>query len=154
MAQAQVLEPAFARDLSPSQRFARFFRLVADRQRGEFVRGCPFGNLAAEVGTLEPAVRKRVAAVFDGYLGYFEGALQDAADAGLLEAAEIKPTAATVLACFQGALLVAKTRDDPALIEQVGSRVVAILAGPIGKASTSSRSVDVASMNRSAAENL
>ncbi|MBV9582527.1 MAG: TetR/AcrR family transcriptional regulator [Chloroflexi bacterium] len=125
---AEVLEPAFAHDVPAPRRFARFFRLVAEHQYGELVRGCPFGNLAAEVGTLELAVRERVASVFDGYLSYFELALQDAADAGLLEATEVKSTAATVLACFQGALLLAKTRNDPRLIEQVGERVVRLLA--------------------------
>jgi TetR/AcrR family transcriptional repressor of nem operon len=127
-AQTEILEPAFARDVSPPQRFARFFRLAADRQRGEVVRGCPFGNLAAEVGTLEPSVRDRVATVFDGYLGYFVAGLQDAAEAGLLEPAEVEPTAATVLACFQGALLVAKTRNDPSLIEHIGERVGRLLS--------------------------
>jgi TetR/AcrR family transcriptional repressor of nem operon len=131
-AQTEILEPAFVPDVPPLQRFTRFFRLAADRQCGEIVRGCPFGNLAAEVSTLEPSVRERIAAVFDGYLGYFEAALQDAAAAGLLEPADVKPTAATVLACFQGAMLVAKTRNDPSLIEQVGEQLAHLVrAAPV-----------------------
>jgi TetR/AcrR family transcriptional repressor of nem operon len=129
-AQRDILEPAFARDVLPSRRFARFFRLVADRQRGEIVRGCPFGNLAAEVGTLDPAVRQRVAEIFDGYLGYFEAALRDAAEVGLLATGDVKSTAATVLASLQGALLLAKTRNDPRAIEQVGRRALRMLDVP------------------------
>jgi hypothetical protein len=115
------------------------FHLAADRQRGEIVSGCPFGNLAAEVGTLETSIRERVDEVFDGYLDYFEAALHDAADAGLLEPADVKLTAAVVLASFQGALLLAKTRNDPRLIEQVGEQVVSLLAGrpPITRATKS-----------------
>jgi TetR/AcrR family transcriptional repressor of nem operon len=85
-------------------------------------------------------VRERIAAVFDGYLGYFEAALQDAAAAGLLEPAEVKPTAVAVLACFQGALLVAKTRNDPSLIEQVGGRLSYLLSTPPVQATRSPRS--------------
>jgi TetR/AcrR family transcriptional repressor of nem operon len=125
---AEILEPAFSPDVSPSQRFTRFFHLAADRQGGEAVRGCPFGNLAAEVGTLETSIRERVDEVFDGYLLYFEAALHDAVDAGLLEPADVKLTAAVVLASFQGALLLAKTRNDARLIEQVGEQVVRLLA--------------------------
>lgn len=126
-ARSEILEPAFAPDVTPARRFARFFALAADRQRGEVVRGCPFGNLAAEVGTMEAPIRQRVAEVFDGYLAYFEAALQHAADAGLLDVAEVKPTAAVVLASFQGALLLAKTHNDPGLIEHVGGQVVRLL---------------------------
>jgi len=125
---AEILEPAFLPDVPPLQRFTRFFHLAADRQRGELVRGCPFGNLAAEVGTLEASIRARVDEVFDGYLGYFETALRDVADAGLLESADVKPAAAVVLASFQGALLLAKTCNDPNLILQVGDQVARLLA--------------------------
>jgi TetR/AcrR family transcriptional repressor of nem operon len=127
-ARAEILEPAFDLELDPPQRFVRFFQLAADRQRGGMVRGCPFGNLAAEVGTLEASIRARVAEVFSGYLGYFEAALQDAVEAGLLDFDDVKPTAALVLASFQGALLLAKTRNDPSLIEQVGDQIVRVLA--------------------------
>ncbi len=126
-ARTDILEPAFAKDVPPPQRFARFFRLVADRQQGVVIRGCPFGNLAAEVGTLEASVREQVAEVFDGYLGYFEAALRDAADAGLVDVADVKPTAAAILACFQGALLLAKTRNDPAVIDEIGRQAVRLV---------------------------
>src|SRR5438132_13798603 len=52
--QATILEPAFAPDVEPVQRLARFFRYVADRQRAGVVLGCPFGNLAAELGAQDP----------------------------------------------------------------------------------------------------
>jgi TetR/AcrR family transcriptional repressor of nem operon len=132
-AQAEILVPAFAREAPPWQRFARFFRLAADRQRGEVVRGCPFGNLAAEVGSLEVAVRERVAEVFDGYLGYFEAALHDAAAAGLLDPTDVKTAAAMILACFQGALLLAKTRNDPNVIEHVGMQAIRLVIGPFAE---------------------
>ena len=129
-AQAEILEPAFSPDLPPPQRFTRFFHLAADRQRGEVVRGCPFGNLAAEVGTLEASIRMRVAEVFDGYLGYFDAALRDAAEAGMLEPPTSSQPRRRCSRRFKGALLLAKTRNDPRLIEQVGDQVVRLFAAP------------------------
>jgi len=44
---------------------------VADHQRADVVLGCPFGNLAAELGTQDPVIRDRVREVFGGYQAYF-----------------------------------------------------------------------------------
>jgi hypothetical protein len=82
--QATILEPAFAPDVEPVQRLARFFRYVADRQRAYVVLGCPFGNLAAELGAQDPVIRDRVRHVFGGYQTYFERTFGDAAAAGQL----------------------------------------------------------------------
>src|SRR5919204_4945260 len=64
---ATILEPAFAPDVAPLECIARFFHMVAHRQRARVVRGCPFGNLAAELGTQDKVIRARVCKVFDGY---------------------------------------------------------------------------------------
>ena len=119
-----ILEPAFAADVAPIERFRRFFGLAADRQRGELVRGCPFGNLAAEMATTDPLIRDRVGQIFDDYLGYFRQALLDAADSGSFRVADVPGTAQAVLACFQGALLLAKTRNDADLIVDVGEHTL------------------------------
>jgi len=63
-------------------RFRRFFELVAACQCGEVVRGCPFGNIAAEMGTTDPLIRESVGRVFDGHLGYLQQALKEAATTG------------------------------------------------------------------------
>ena len=75
-ARATILEPAFAPDVEPLERVARFFRSVADRQRTDVVLGCPFGNLAAELGTQDQVIRNRVGEVFAGYQAYFERTLR------------------------------------------------------------------------------
>ncbi|MDQ6672079.1 MAG: TetR/AcrR family transcriptional regulator, partial [Chloroflexota bacterium] len=118
-AHTTILKPAFAADVAPMARFRRFFGLAADRQGGERVRGCPFGNLAAEMATTDPLIRERVGLVFDQYLGYFRQALLDAADSDSLRAADVSGMAQPILACFQGALLLAKTRNDADVIVEV-----------------------------------
>jgi TetR/AcrR family transcriptional repressor of nem operon len=120
-ARTTILEPAFAADIAPMARFRRFFRLAADRQRGGLVRGCPFGNLAAEMATTDPLIRERVDLIFDQYLGYFRQALlEDVADSGSVRAEDVSGTAQAILACFQGALLLAKTRNDADVIVDIG----------------------------------
>src|SRR6266851_3842971 len=79
-----ILEPAFAPDVEPLERIARFFHSVAKRQRAKVVLGCPFGNLAAELGTQDKVIRARVRQVFAGYQAYFEQALSEAAAHGKL----------------------------------------------------------------------
>src|SRR5260370_9516105 len=86
---ATILEPAFAPDVEPLERIARFFRSVADHQRADVVLGCPFGNLAAELGTQDHVIRDRVRQVFAGYQAYFERARREASADGCTKLREM-----------------------------------------------------------------
>jgi hypothetical protein len=57
-------------------------------------------------------------------------ATAEAAEAGLLHSADVKACAATLLACFQGALVLAKPRNDPGVVEEVGLMAVRMLNVP------------------------
>ncbi|HVA23900.1 MAG TPA: TetR/AcrR family transcriptional regulator, partial [Chloroflexota bacterium] len=59
-AKAKVLEPSFAADAPPLERILRFFRRAAQAQNRPVVLGCPFGNLAVEMATLDETIRDRV----------------------------------------------------------------------------------------------
>jgi TetR/AcrR family transcriptional regulator, transcriptional repressor for nem operon len=126
---ATILEPAFAADGEPLERIARFFRSVADHQRADVVLGCPFGNLAAELGTQDHVIRDRVRQVFAGYQAYFEHALREAAADGKLRESDVPVVARALLAYFQGALLLAKTHNDAAIIETLADRAVNLVVG-------------------------
>jgi TetR/AcrR family transcriptional regulator, transcriptional repressor for nem operon len=126
-AQATILEPAFAPDVPPLERIVRFFRLAAERQSGAVVLGCPFGNLALEVSTRDQMIRDRVQAVFDGYCRYFEQALGEAAASGRIENHDAAGTARALLAYFQGAMLLAKTRNDAELIDQLADYALSLV---------------------------
>jgi len=126
---ATILEPAFAPDVKPFERIARFFRAVADRQRGDVVLGCPFGNLAAELGTQDPVIRNRVRQVFAGYQAYFEHALREAAADGKLRETDVPGVAQALLAYFQGALLLAKTHNDATIIDSLADHAVNLVVG-------------------------
>jgi TetR/AcrR family transcriptional repressor of nem operon len=126
---ATILEPAFAPDVEPLERIARFFRSVADHQRADVVLGCPFGNLAAELGTQDPVIRDRVRQVFAGYQAYFEHALREAAADSKLREIDVPGVAQALLAYFQGALLLAKTRNDATIIDALAEHAVNLVVG-------------------------
>jgi len=126
---ATILEPAFAPDVEPFERIARFFRIVAERQRADVVLGCPFGNLAAELGTQDAVIRDRVRQVFAGYQVYFERALGDAAASGKLRETDVPGAARALLAYFQGALLLAKTHNDAAIIDTLADYAINLVLG-------------------------
>ena len=126
---ATILEPAFAPDVEPLARIARFFHMVAQRQRARVVRGCPFGNLVAELGTQDKVIRARVCKVFDGYQAYFERALRDAATSGSLPDFDIASAARALVAYFQGALLLAKTHNDAKIIDGLADHALSLAVG-------------------------
>jgi len=118
-----------APDVEPLERVARFFRSVADHQRADVVLGCPFGNLAAELGTQDPVIRDRVRQVFAGYQAYFEQALREASADGKLRDSDVLGVAQALLAYFQGALLLAKTHNDATIIDSLADHAVNLVVG-------------------------
>jgi TetR/AcrR family transcriptional repressor of nem operon len=123
-----ILEPAFAPDIEPLERIARFFHSVANQQRGRVVRGCPFGNLAAELGTQDKVIRARVKQVFDGYEAYFEAALRDAEMSGNLRGVDVPSAARALLAYLQGAVLLAKTSNDASIIDALADQALNLVS--------------------------
>jgi TetR/AcrR family transcriptional repressor of nem operon len=120
-ARRNVLEPAFKADVPPLDRIVRFFRLAARAQSGHMVLGCPFGNIASELSTLDGAIRKKVNDVFEGYRGYFARALEEAvANGELVASLDTAQASLALVGYFQGALLLAKTVNDAGLIERLG----------------------------------
>jgi TetR/AcrR family transcriptional repressor of nem operon len=123
-----ILEPAFTPDIEPLERIARFFHSVANQQRGRVVRGCPFGNLAAELGTQDKVIRARVKQVFDGYEAYFEAALRDAEMSGNLRGVDVPSAARALLAYLQGVLLLAKTSNDASIIDALADQALNLVS--------------------------
>jgi TetR/AcrR family transcriptional repressor of nem operon len=133
-ARQHVLDPAFAPDIAPLERIPRLFRLAAELQGqseapSSSVPGCPFGNLAAELGTQDAVIRDKLREVFAGYGAYFEHALHEAQAAGEIGPLDVPAVARTLLACFEGALLLAKTYNDAAIIAHLGRNAVGLITG-------------------------
>jgi TetR/AcrR family transcriptional regulator, transcriptional repressor for nem operon len=121
---------AFRADVPPLERIGRFFSIAAQasartKATKGHVLGCPFGNIAAEVGSTEPALRRRADQAFCAIAAIVREALEDARSRGDLPAnVNLKETADALVAYFEGLVLLAKTRNDPGLIDRLGVRAI------------------------------
>ena len=126
---------AFKPDVPPLERIGRLFAGAArasarTRAAKGHVLGCPFGNIAAEVGSTEPALRERADQAFCAIAAIVREALEEARSRGDLPASvKLKDTADALVAYFEGLVLLAKTRNDPALIDRLGRRAIDLCVG-------------------------
>lgn len=118
----EVLQLAFAPDVSPAQRIERYFETLADgnerwREQLGYALGCPFGNLSIEAADDHQLIRAAVLRAFDTLRQYFRSCLADAASDG----ADVDPDAGAdlLLAFMEGAVLVARADGDPATIRRL-----------------------------------
>ena len=117
-----VLKPSFSPQLPPQEQLMRFFDLVwegqqVQKQTGGHMRGCPIGNLTLEMSTQNEVIRARLQWMFQQWLRYFERLLREAKEQGIVaETLDSAVTAQALLAYFEGVVLLAKGRNDPALI--------------------------------------
>ena len=121
---ANVFEPAFADDVAPVDRIPTIFQLAYKQQTARQeqvgrVLGCAFGSLGSEIGHQDEVVGQKITEIFGRFCGYFERALQDAADANTLTIDNISTRARAILAYLEGILLLARTHNNAELILQL-----------------------------------
>ncbi|MCG8021299.1 MAG: TetR/AcrR family transcriptional regulator [Candidatus Thiodiazotropha weberae] len=88
--------------------------------------GCLFGNLALEVSTRDEVIRARLNAIFDKASGRFHQALEQAIEQGEIPPLDTKATATAMLAYLEGVILLAKTRNDPDVVRNLGPAIKSI----------------------------
>ncbi len=122
-----VLKPTFSDQIPPQEQMVHFFDLVLEQQQAQkqnsgHMRGCPIGNLTLEMSTQDELIRARVEQFFREWLSYFERMLGEAKEQGIVPATlDTAVTAQALLAYFEGVILLAKGRNDPALIHTLRS---------------------------------
>lgn len=131
--QEAFLKPAFADNLPPQEQILRFFELMligqqAQKQKSGHMYGCPLGNLTLEMSTLDEVLRERTAYYFQQWLNYFEQVLCKAKEQGIIPPTlDTALTAQALLAYLEGVLLLAKSRNDPTLIQSLRIGVLALM---------------------------
>jgi TetR/AcrR family transcriptional repressor of nem operon len=75
--------------------------------------GCCFGNLAVELGTVDPVLRQRLSQLFDDWAALLQGTLDDAVAAGDLPEIDTGQAARAILAYLEGLGVLIKAKDDP-----------------------------------------
>lgn len=120
-----IILHAFSQDIAPLDKLKLFLDLIAERQIKIFKRtgqvyGCPIGNLANEMATQDESIRKKLDGSFSRLQKTFTQTLQEAVDnKDVLDINDVSLTAKAMIAYFEGAILLAKTHNDPNMLKQL-----------------------------------
>ena len=125
-------DPAFSPDIPPLERFERFFEIAhqqncLDQEINGRLCGCPFGNLAIEMSTRDDKIRAKIDQIFQDIIARFEKALKDAIAIQELPILDTRKTAMALWAYCEGIILLAKSQQDPGLVEQLGRLTIQFL---------------------------
>jgi TetR/AcrR family transcriptional repressor of nem operon len=137
-----LFEPVFGRAAPFGEQLDDYVdRLVAHLERTEratgCVAGCRFGNLAAELATRDPEVRRAIEAVFVDMRTIFAEALTRAVATGELDGGvDPEDAAEAVCAHMEGLMILAKARNQPTVLRRLGrdGRRLVGAAGPSSNA--------------------
>lgn len=92
----------------------------ADHGESGAIHGCLYGNLALELSGREPEVRRRLAEVFDEQVEMVARLIDQARDAGRIGADGTgHDLARALVAQVEGMVLLARVRNDPALLDEI-----------------------------------
>lgn len=142
MGKEHLVGAAFHADLPPLKRIERLLETAArletsNKTRGGYVLGCPFGNLAAEVGGSEPLLTKRVDEALCKLSEPVRQALSEAKRLGdVPRNLDVRKATDAILAYFEGVMLLAKTRNDPSLIRRLAPLAVQLATQPQRKSAS------------------
>ena len=116
---------AFDQALPPMERLdylidaAYYWQKAAKDIEGR-MPGCLFGNLVLEISTRDDVLRAKLSAVFDKTKQRFEETLQQAVQNGAIAPLDTDLTAQAMLSYLEGMILLAKSRNEPELIQRLG----------------------------------
>ncbi|MES9971796.1 MAG: TetR family transcriptional regulator C-terminal domain-containing protein, partial [Candidatus Thiodiazotropha sp.] len=88
--------------------------------------GCLFGNLALEISTRDEVIRARINAIFTKASDRFHEALEQAVERGDMPPLDTQATATAMLAYLEGVILLAKARNDPEVVRELGPAIKSI----------------------------
>ena len=92
------------------------------------VQGCPIGSVGAEIATQSEAIRRAVSEALDEMMFAVERLLGRAVDEGDLDrGTDTKALAQRLLAYVQGATLLAKSKNDPSVMQELKNGYLQLL---------------------------
>ncbi len=128
-----IQDQVLSSKLSPMKQLERCFEIFyeaqcASKAKTGRVHGCPFGNLAIELSTQDEGFRKKMDGIFREFSDVIEGLLREAQTAGEIAVTNVGATAQALVVSMEGIMLLAKTRNDPAVIKELGQVLVRNMA--------------------------
>jgi TetR/AcrR family transcriptional repressor of nem operon len=95
------------------------------------LHGCPIGNLALELSCQDEAIRQRLHEAFTGWAEAIACVLHQAVAAGELPALDTSSTAQTIVAYFEGVLMLAKIQNDPDVVQRLAHSAMQLVEAAI-----------------------
>lgn len=119
-----LIDKAFADDIPPLARLQRLadliYRFQAQlKQKTGRVPGCPFGNLATELATLDEPIRKKVGRIFTQLQTNISQTLDAGVQSGELSGIDVAATAQAMVAYMEGVMMLAKIQNDPTVLRDL-----------------------------------
>lgn len=128
------IRDALAHGGTVAELLTRMFDVIADGMctsaaADGCVRGCPMANLALEISDRDEAIRAKLDAIFGRWCTGVEAVLRHGRDAQDLALANPDAAARAIVALVEGAILLAKTSNDPNVVRKIAPSALAIVAG-------------------------
>jgi len=103
-------------------------QIVAQYEESGHVQGCPIGSVGAEIATQSETIRQAVAEALDEMTSAVEELVERAVHEGDLDrATDAKALAQRLLAYVQGAILLAKSKNDPGMMQELRNGYLQLL---------------------------
>jgi TetR/AcrR family transcriptional regulator, transcriptional repressor for nem operon len=117
----------------PLERLANYARLTVDLQREKQLQtgcvcGCPLYALGSEMGTLAPALQRKIQDLLEVKLRYLVSAVREAHSAGEILAPDPQRTAQMLIDLAEGVLMRARIMNDLAPLETLEADLMTLLA--------------------------
>lgn len=127
-----TLDTAFSASNPPLERLQLYFdalhRKMLDRQkRGEKVMGCLLFTVAMEGGGVDQEVVEATQRVLQRKRRYFDSAIRDAEQAGLVHVSDVEAAVQAVYSLFEGATARARIQNSPEPIVGLYEQVLRLL---------------------------
>ena len=127
-----LLEAAFRADIPPLERLQRYFdslyhSQLERKQRGEQVLGCLGFSVAMEGAGVDRDVWEVTQQVIQRKRRYFEQAIRDAKEAGLVHVPDVEAAVQAVYSLFEGATAQARIQNNPDTLVGLYEQVLRLL---------------------------
>lgn len=122
VAKAEIFIPIFTVEGSGLQQLEALTKKVAQATfctERSVVLGCPFGSLGQEMARHDGRIAGTLNVVFEEHCVFFKGALDRAVQQNEVPQGNNLQRAKAILAVLQGAILLAKVENNPAVIDAV-----------------------------------
>lgn len=126
-----IFSRSFRPEFSPLERLQRLmdniyeFQKMTKYETGKTL-GCPYGSIASEMSTQAEPIRQQVSFFFEKVIEEIQGALQDAIAQGDIADLDAHATAMAIFTYIEGLMLMAKTRNDPEIVKNLGGAILGI----------------------------